>query len=167
MLGLGLAIGAHMVNNLLPLVVTMTESLAGHAPPTKPTPPPETTLIEAWLAMSAVDLLILGPFLALMLWLLWRSGRWELRVIREELASEPEPVVMSAERDEIEREGMFQTRRIHGKNRRASAAIVNAQHELAFRKRFVTDRSGDPESDRLVAGWREEILELRRELRAS
>jgi len=163
LLGLLVAIGAHMVNNLLPLVVTMTESLAGHAPPAQPTPPPETTLLEAWLAMSGVNLLVLGPFLALMLWLLWRSGRWELRVIREELAAEAEPVVLPAEYDEIKREGMFQTRRIHGENRRTAAAIVNAQHELAFRKRFVRDRSGDPETDRLVMGWREEILELRRE----
>jgi hypothetical protein len=59
---------------------------------------------------------------------------------------------------------MFQTRRIHGENRRTAAAIVNAQHELAFRKRFVRDRSGDPDADRLVMGWREEIINRRREL---
>jgi hypothetical protein len=38
---------------------------------------------------------------------------------------------------------------------------VNAQHELAFRKRRVRDEDHDPERDRLVAGWREEIRRLR------
>ena len=45
--------------------------------------------------------------------------------------------------------------------RRASAALVNAQHELAFRKRRVRDEGGDPEQDSLVAGWREDIRRLR------
>jgi hypothetical protein len=43
-----------------------------------------------------------------------------------------------------------------------SAALVNAQHELAFRKRRVHDEGGDPELDSLVAGWRENIRRLRR-----
>jgi hypothetical protein len=38
---------------------------------------------------------------------------------------------------------------------------VNAQHELAFRKRRVRDAGGDPERDALVAGWRAEIGRLR------
>jgi hypothetical protein len=45
--------------------------------------------------------------------------------------------------------------------RRESAALVNAQNELAFRKRRVRDDGKDPERDRLVAGWREEIRRLR------
>jgi hypothetical protein len=44
---------------------------------------------------------------------------------------------------------------------RESAALVNAQHELAFRKRRVKDEGGDPERDGLVAGWREDIRRLR------
>jgi len=42
-----------------------------------------------------------------------------------------------------------------------SAALVNAQHELAFRKRRVRDAGENPEHDRLIAGWREEIARLR------
>jgi hypothetical protein len=42
-----------------------------------------------------------------------------------------------------------------------SAALVNAQHELAFRKRHVRDAGENPEHDRLIAGWREEIGRLR------
>jgi hypothetical protein len=38
---------------------------------------------------------------------------------------------------------------------------VNAQHELAFRKRRVRDEGGDPEEDGLVAAWRASIEGLR------
>ena len=44
---------------------------------------------------------------------------------------------------------------------RASAALVNAQHELGLRKRRVRDAGDDPESDHLAAGWREDIRRLR------
>jgi hypothetical protein len=36
---------------------------------------------------------------------------------------------------------------------RASAALVNAQHELAFRKRRVRDEGKDPERDPIASGW--------------
>jgi len=45
--------------------------------------------------------------------------------------------------------------------RRASAALVNEQHELAFRERRVRDKGQDPDRDSLAAGWREEIWRLR------
>ncbi|MBS1216792.1 MAG: hypothetical protein H6R20_1766, partial [Proteobacteria bacterium] len=53
------------------------------------------------------------------------------------------------------------TRRIDRLRKRESAALVNAQHELAFRKRRVRDERNDPERDPLVAGWRTEIERLR------
>jgi hypothetical protein len=56
---------------------------------------------------------------------------------------------------------MFRTRRIDRARPRASAALVNAQHELAFRKRRVRDEGRDPDADRLVDGWRNEIRRLR------
>jgi hypothetical protein len=56
---------------------------------------------------------------------------------------------------------MLRTRRIDHLHKGASAALVNAQHELAFRKRRVRDEGGDPEQDSLVAGWREDIRRLR------
>jgi len=37
---------------------------------------------------------------------------------------------------------------------------VNAQNELAFRKRRVRDAGRDPEGDRLVQRWRGEIRRL-------
>ena len=49
--------------------------------------------------------------------------------------------------------------RSHG--RYTCAALVNAQHELTFRKRRVRDEGKDTELDRLVAGWGNEIQRLR------
>ena len=47
-----------------------------------------------------------------------------------------------------------------------SAALVNAQNELAFRKRRLRDRGFDPDSDPVSARWREEIAVLRGRLDA-
>jgi hypothetical protein len=41
---------------------------------------------------------------------------------------------------------------------------VNAQNELAFRKRRLRDRGFDPEQDPVVAQRREEIASLRNRL---
>src|SRR5262249_54752615 len=42
-----------------------------------------------------------------------------------------------------------------------SAALVNAQHELAFRKRRVRHEGRDRDRDRLALAWREEVFCLR------
>ena len=65
--------------------------------------------------------------------------------------------VSPGEHQEIVGDRMLRTRCIGRMQRQASAALVNAQHELAFRKRRVRDEGRDPEPDGLVAGWREEI----------
>ena len=45
----------------------------------------------------------------------------------------------------IKRDGIFRTRRIDRLDRRRSlAALVNAQHELAFRKRYVSAKVAIP-----------------------
>ena len=56
---------------------------------------------------------------------------------------------------------VLHTRRIDRMNPRTSAALVNAQNELAFRKHRVKVEGGNPESDELVAGWRKDIRRLR------
>ncbi|HLB85541.1 MAG TPA: hypothetical protein VJK00_12445, partial [Steroidobacteraceae bacterium] len=56
---------------------------------------------------------------------------------------------------------VYRTRRIDARNKAASAALVNAQHELAFRKRRLRDRRLDPEADPRVAGRRLQIARLR------
>jgi len=78
------------------------------------------------------------------------------------LPLEPGRLVLQAqEYQEIVGDRMFRTRRLDRMRRRASAALVNAQHELAFRKRRMRDEGKDPELDGLVAGWRNEIQRLR------
>ena len=91
----------------------------------------------------------------------WRSGVWERRVIREELADESGETVTPEEYRDIVNDRVLHTRRIDRTNPRTSAAIVNAQNELAFRKHRVKGEGGDPESDELVAGWRNDIRRLR------
>jgi protease PrsW len=82
-------------------------------------------------------------------------------VIQEQLASEVGNAVTPEEFAEIRRDGNFRTRRVASVDRRRSAALVNAQHELAFRKRAVIAEGRDPEGDDLVASWRREIADLR------
>jgi hypothetical protein len=100
------------------------------------------------------------PFLLIAGLILWRSGVWERRVISEELAGEVGHAVSHDEYQEIVRDRILRTRRISGIRRRASSALVNAQHELAFRKRRVRDDGKNPQRDHLVNHWREEIRRL-------
>ena len=82
-------------------------------------------------------------------------------MIREELADEVGRCVTRAEYADIVRDRAFRTRRIDELHPALSAALVNAQHELAFRKRRAREEGRDPESDPLVGAWREEIRMLR------
>jgi hypothetical protein len=158
--GLILAIGAHMLNNALPLL----GALAGELP-RDPEPLPNIGFLEAFLAASLIRLVIFLPFVVIAALLLWRSGVWERRVIREELAAEIGRSVTPSEYQEIVRDRAFRTRRINGFGH-ASPALVNAQNELAFRKRRVRDDGNDPEHDFLANGWRDEIERLRAAKRA-
>ena len=158
--GLALAIGAHFLNNALPLFFALAGAAEGEPPP-ESAGPPDIGFVDAFLSGSLVELTIFLPFTAIMAIALWRSGVWERRVIREELADEVGHSVSSDEFVKVVGDGIFRTRRIDRMHPRESAALVNAQHELAFRKRRVRDEGGDPESDRLVRAWREAIRRLR------
>jgi len=158
--GLAAAIGAHTLNNALPLFSAIQNAAAGEPPPMKEAPP-DIGLIDAWLQGSLMELTIFLPFVLLMAFALWRSGAWERRVIHEELAEEVGLAVSLAEYEQILHDRMFRTRRIDRLHPALSAAIVNAQNELAFRKRRARDEGRNPERDRLVTAWREEIRLLR------
>jgi protease PrsW len=158
--GLVLAIAAHMLNNALPLLVALAGVAAGEPPPGRE-PLPDLGFLDAFLSGTLLQLTIFLPFLVITALALWRSGVWERRVIREELAGEVERTVSPREYEEIVGDRMLRTRRINPLRPRASAALVNAQHELAFRKRRVRDEGKDPEDDPLVDGWRKEIRRLR------
>jgi RsiW-degrading membrane proteinase PrsW (M82 family) len=160
LVGLAAAIGAHAMNNALPLVSAIQSAAAGEPPPTSGGPP-EIGFVDAWLQSSVLELTIFFPFVLLMSLALWRSGAWERRVINEELAAEVGVAVSPTEYEQILHDRMFRTRRVDRLHPALSAAIVNAQNELAFRKRRVRDEGRDPERDRLVAAWREEIRLLR------
>jgi len=153
--GITLAIGAHMLNNALPLLLALAGAPAGE-PPNGDGSLADLGFLDAFLSASVVQLVTFLPFLLIAGLALWRSGVWERRIIREELADELGRAVASGEYQEIARD------RINDLRRSASSALVNAQHELAFRKRRVRQDGKDPESDRLVNGWREEIQHLRR-----
>jgi RsiW-degrading membrane proteinase PrsW (M82 family) len=159
--GLALAVAGHAYYNVLPLVFAIAARAAGEPPPQADAPPPDVGLVEAWIGGSLAQLTLFLPFMILLGLALWRSGVWERRVIREELASEVHGCVSEAEYDDIVRDRAFRTRRIDAVHPRLSAALVHAQHELAFRKRRVRDEGADPQADPLVRAWREEIRLLR------
>jgi protease PrsW len=154
--GLILAIAAHMVNNALPLIAV----LAGVAPPRRE-PPPDMGFLEAFTEHSLIQLVLFLPFLLIAGLALWRNSVRERRIIGEELAEESRYIVSPQEYRDILADHVLQTRRIDPKRPRASAALVNAQHELGLRKRRVRDADNDPGSDHLAAGWREDIRRLR------
>ena len=85
--GLALAIAAHMLNNSLPLFATLTRIAAGKPPPDSEQIP-NIGFFQAFATSSLIQLTIFVPFWLIMALAVWRSGVWERRVIREELASE-------------------------------------------------------------------------------
>jgi RsiW-degrading membrane proteinase PrsW (M82 family) len=159
--GLALAVTAHAYNNVLPLIFAIAARAAGEPPPQADAPPPDIGLLEAWVSGSLAQLTLFLPFVILLGVGLWRSGVWERRVIREELADEVGRSVTRAEYAHIMGDRAFRTRRVDDIHPQVSAALVNAQHELAFRKRRARDEGRDPQADPLVAAWREEIRLLR------
>jgi len=165
-LGLLLAIGAHLVNNTLPLLGALVTAAEGQSPvhDIEREAMHHTGFLEAMLSGSVLQLTVFLPFTLIIVVALWYSGAWERRVIRDELASEVGPAVSPGEYQSILRDGVMRTRRIDAFNPQRSAALVNAQHELAFRKHRVRDKGGDPEQDPLVLAWRRDIERLRESL---
>ena len=149
-----------MLNNALPLFAALAGIAAGKLP-SESGQLPDIGFLQAFVMGSLIQLTTFVPFLLIMALAVWRSGTWERRVIREELVNEVGRSVTPEEYQKIVGDRVMRTRRIDRMHRQASAALVNAQHELAFRKRRVQDEGGDPERDSLVVGWREDIRRLR------
>jgi RsiW-degrading membrane proteinase PrsW (M82 family) len=93
--GIILAIAAHMLNNSLPLLA----ALAG-GPPDAHEAVADVGFLGAFLSSSLIQLVVFLPFLVIAGLALWRSGVWERRVIREELAGEVGPAVSQDEYQE-------------------------------------------------------------------
>jgi RsiW-degrading membrane proteinase PrsW (M82 family) len=161
--GLVLAIAAHMLNNALPLFLALAGAAEGLPSPAHE-PPPSVSFLQAFWGGTLLHLTLHLPFLLIMAIAVWRSGVWERKVIREELADETAPngAVTPREYRDIVADRIFRTRRIQLMRPHASAALVNAQNELAFRKRRLKDHGLDPDGDPLIAAWRIEITRLRK-----
>jgi RsiW-degrading membrane proteinase PrsW (M82 family) len=159
-LGIVLAITAHRLFNSLPLLAALEQARTG-GPTDRQQAPSDAGFLEAFVNASIDELMVFLPFLVITGLALWRSGVWERRVIREELASEVGHAVTPGEYEEIVHDRILRTRRVRGMQRKASSALVNAQNELAFRKRRVREKGEDPGRDHLADGWREEIRRLR------
>jgi len=164
--GLLLAIGAHLLNNSLPLLGALAAAAEEQSPvrDIEREAMHHAGFLEAMLSGSVLQLTVFLPFTLIVVVALWYSGAWERRVIREELAPEVGRAVSPGEYQSILRDGVLRTRRIDAFHPKRSAALVNAQHELAFRKHRVRDRGGDPERDPLVLAWRRDIERLRESL---
>lgn len=163
-----LGFSAHFSQNISMLLAVVAQRSSGAAVSAVETPPFGLNLPGGqpfglgWLAFSGSYVQKFLPFLLLVGFILWRSGVWERRVIREELANEREPVITPEEYEGVKRDRIFRTRRISEYDRRTSAAIVKAQNELALRKWRVQQQGQDVGTDPLVASWRDELMRLRK-----
>ena len=159
--GLLLSILAHMINNALPLYAALTRVSAGKPLP-DPSKLPDIGFLQAFMVGSAMQLTL---FRAL------PGAHGACRLAERRLGAPGDPRgARGRSRGQCHRGRISRDRRRFACCARvastacdkdASAALVNAQHELAFRKRRVRDEGGDPEQDSLVAGWREDIRRLR------
>jgi RsiW-degrading membrane proteinase PrsW (M82 family) len=148
---------AHFLYNIQGLLLALSQE--GGAPATTPTE--DIPFLMGWLVVGWIKNLPLLPFFVIAIVMLWRSGIWERQVIQSELADEIGPLVTPEEYEAIKGDRSFKTRRIPGYSRRASAAIVKAQNELAFRKWRVKQLGQAIETDPLVLSWREQLIRLR------
>ena len=158
--GWSLAVLAHAVNNALGLAVALAGNAIG-APLSNAGAPPNLGFFQFWVQKSIFDFLVFLPFILLVLVLLWRSGRWERQVIREELLEEVGHTITPAEYERVRQDKPFQNRHIGSANQRMARQLVMAQNELAFRKRRVRLQGETPATDPLVQGWRTEVARLR------
>ncbi|MCJ7444755.1 MAG: PrsW family intramembrane metalloprotease [Methanotrichaceae archaeon] len=98
---------------------------------------------------------------ALLVYLLMKSGKEEIEVIRLFLKDEVGRSVTHEEYALIESDHLFHTRRLPIDCENEEKAIINAQNELAFRKWHLSQEGKDPEKDQLVLSWRQDIKRLR------
>jgi hypothetical protein len=162
--GYVLAVLGHAWNNSLPLFFALAAAKAGEAAPTEALAPPTLGLLDAMAAASLSSLVVFLPFALLLAGIIYRSGRTERRIIVEELGDEVGRSVTEAEYAAVRADSMLRTRRIDSRRPRVSAALVNAQNELAIRKRRLRDRGFDPALDALLEQRRAQIAVLRQRL---
>ncbi len=109
-IGLGLAIGAHTVNNSLGLIFTAIESANGQPFTEQVVAPFDLPFWQVWITDSLFDLFLYAPFLLILLALLLYSTGWERNVIRTELADEVPATVTPEEYVQVLGDRLFRTR---------------------------------------------------------
>ncbi len=168
-----LAVFSHALQNSLGVLIAGgVTTLLGYSPDTAGT---LAGIEAAWIASALANVIPqLLPF-GLLGYLLLRSSRWEIDVIRQYLRDEvqrapspagmpdgaPTGTVTPEEYALVEADRPFRTRRLPRYSGPTEKAIVNAQNELAFRKWHLDREGTDPTSDPLVAAWRQDIHALR------
>jgi hypothetical protein len=128
---------------------------------------PTVTASQLWLLDLATLIATNIWVYVIVLFLIVRSGDWELEICRTELAEERPPTITPDEQALVKAEGLWRLRRVPGLSRRQSAGLVRAQNELAFRRHDVRRVGADPGTDLLVEQWRRVIAGLREDSRSA
>lgn len=153
---------AHVINNGLGLAVVTIRYFRGQAIPDLFTAPEERPFVAEFISMSVRGLVVFVPFVVLIAVMLWKTGTWELKTVRDELADESDEIVTPEERSVIANEGRWRIRRYGWLPRSKSSELVTAQNELAFAKQWAAQHGNDPGSVLSQADARARILALRR-----
>jgi RsiW-degrading membrane proteinase PrsW (M82 family) len=99
--------------------------------------------------------------LPLVIYALVKSGNWERKVVRDELADEVGTVITAEEYEGVRAEKRFRLRRVPGYSRGVARKIRNAQNGLAFTKSYLKRKNRPVEADPLVAYYQAEVVRLR------
>jgi hypothetical protein len=108
--GIALAVAAHVLNNALPLLSTLADVSSSQGPPQQEAPV-AMGFIKTFVDATLIQVTIYWPLILLMAIAVWRSGVWERRVIREQLTDEVGRAVTANEYRDVLRDGIFRTRR--------------------------------------------------------
>lgn len=163
-----LAVLAHATWDTLPIIsrviTTMMEpAAASHVEqPVNAKEPKELDVepnlagaISMWSGLVILTLVTQWPFMALAVAMVRQSGKWELRVLRDELAGEVETGVVTAAEYALIQSGRLPAWWSTARR------IYNCQACLAMRKQHLRQAGQVLQPDPLLQSWRDEITRLR------
>lgn len=106
-----------------------------------------------WVAVAVAAIVIGAPFFVAIYLGLRFAARQEHRMLLDRLADEADDIVTAAERERLEATAE--------PPRGAARRVSRLQNELATRKAWLARRALDPDTDRHVEAYREELRSLR------
>lgn len=155
--GLLLAVSAHAMSNAFgPFALVMLVSVFGIDPGL-------LSVGELWWLSAAKVLMTTAWAYLILAYLIGRSGKTELEVIKGELMEEAEPTVLVAELPLIEEEGIWRLRRVPWLTRRVSVRVVRAQNRVAFRRHYLSRQGRSSAGDAALEDLRATIVSIRAE----